>query len=453
MVEEGNSEEKPSKKKRVAFWFGRRIRGVGRGVESVSREGAGGGFSLGFGIVRRIIKFLGFFAGLFVAYIVLSIIWSAFITGQIPEYAAVGLERIGLLDFAVNAADKIYSISSGNIYKEENAVGFSGTTRTVKEAFGIEIQEFAPDKKVYQLNEPIRARALVKVIKTPEDEDISLDFRDACYLEDYTDIETPKEVVVNPEDRIITNQENYIFPVWCEFKHGFSEILYYSGATDVEAVKEKTSIKKTSDLKVLRFTPRFSYSQFIGWQPFIKETYEPDDKIREPTWDVSEGPASLRVGSDESQPFYKNDQHELKIILTKNWPGSIKSLNSVVIGLTEGIELLTDNKFCDFALTSYGYVLKAPALEETKIDCSSSSTLEKLKALTPFKSDVTIDQCIKQYKSEFKFSCPFIVTSAEQIASRTQVNVKASYIYEMSDANTITIVDSETQTNELEVEE
>ena len=124
-----------------------------------------------------------------------------------------------------------------------------------------------------------------------------------------------------------------------------------------------------------------------------------------------------------------------------------------MIGLTEEIELLTDNKFCDFALTSYGYVLKAPALEETKIDCSSSSTLEKLKALTPFKSDVTIDQCIKQYKSEFKFSCPFIVTSAEQIASRTQVNVKASYIYEMSDANTITIVDSETQTNELEVEE
>lgn len=413
-----------------------------------SSSGLGKGFQFGFGPVKKVIYILGLGIGFFVAYLLISGIWYGFTTGQAPKYLLTQLEKVGLSDIFVTVVDKVYLWSSGRIYTEQDVAGFSGTTRTVEETFGIEIQEFVPDKKIYQLNEPVLARALVKVIKTPKDEDISLDFTNACYLEDYTDIETPKEVIVNPTEKIITNQENFIFPVRCEFSQGYSEMKAYGESSVGKTITDKaTSVTaKTSDLKRLRFTPKFSYSQFIGWQPFIKDEYEPDDKIREPNWDVSEGPALLRVGSDESQPFYKNDQHELRIILTKNWPGSIKSLNSVEIGLTEGIELLIDNEFCDFTKSSYGYVLKAPALEETKIDCSSDITLAKLKALTPFKSDVTIDQCIKQYKSEFKFSCPFIVTSAEQIASRTQINVKASYIYEMSKANTLTVTDSEAQT-------
>lgn len=417
--------------------------------KSDSSSGFGKGFHWGFGPVRRIFNILGLGIGLYLAYLVISGMWYGVTVGQAPKYLITQVEIVGLKPAFVWLVDTVHSVSSGNIYTQQDVAGFSGTTRIVKDIFGIEIQEFVPNKKIYQLNEPVLARALVKVIKTPADKEISLDFTNACYLEDYTNLETPREVVVNPTEKIITNQENFIFPVRCEFSQGYSQVgQYYSGATSIATVKEKTSVEKTSDLKILRFTPKFSYSQEIGWQPFIKSMYEPDDKIREPTWDVSDGPALLRVGSDESQPFYTSDQHELRIILTKNWPGSIKSLNNVEIESTEGIELLTDNKFCDFARSGNGYVLKAPALEQTKIDCSSSSTLEKLKALTPFKSDVTIDQCIKQYKSEFKFACPFVVTSAEQIASKTQVNVRVSYIYEMSDANTITITNPEAQTTQ-----
>ena len=393
---------------------------------------------IAFSPIKFFFRLLATLVALLIALIIISTIWYGFTRGELPEQIRIGLEKVNLDKPVVSAVNFIYNIATGRY--EEVDTGFSGTTRTVEETIGINIKDFKPNKDSIGLNEPVLARATVEIIKTPENKEINLDFSEACYLEDYTDLESPREVIANPTEKRITNQENYVFPVRCEFPQGFSEIGAYYG-TDVT---KKTEIKKTSDLKKLRFMPRFSYAQEIDWQPFTKSIYESSDKTTNPTWDLSEGPASLRIGSKESQPFYAEEQHELEVYLESNWPGNIKLVKAIRLEVPNDIELLTDNKFCDFVSSGNGYILKAPALEETAIDCSSKSGRERIKMLIPrVQSDITFDECIKTYKNEFKFSCPFLVKNAEQIASRTQINIKANYIYEMQGTSSITLVDTE----------
>jgi len=403
------------------------------------KNGGSGGFELGFRPVKKVFSAFLFLIGLSFAIIILSTIWYGFTRGQLPSIIVIALEKVHLDKPIVSLVGFIYNIATAR-YENVNT-GFAGTTTTVQADIGINVKDFAPNKDTVALNEPILARATIEVVKTPQDKEIRLDFSNACYLQDYTDSNAPGQVIVSPINKIITNQENYVFPVRCEFPQGFTNVGNYS-LTDIT---QKTTVTRTSDFKKIRFTPSFNYVQEIDWQPFTKYVYESTDTVMNPTWDLSDGPASLRVGSEESQPFYSNDQHELYVYLTSNWPGSIKAVNSLQLALPNDMELLTDDKFCDFVSSGNGYILKAPVLEKTKIDCGSKDVIEKIKMYIPIvQSSITFDQCIKDYKGEFKFTCPFVVRNAEKISSRTQINVKANYIYEMEETNSITLVNTGT---------
>ena len=389
------------------------------------------------------------------------IIWAMFslITqGQLDQRILITLQTLNIDKPIVKGLDFIVSITSGKYLTEQTQIGFAGTTTEIEEKIGINIRDFKPRESTVTLKRPILATALVEISKTPANQPIFLNFRDACYLQDYT--EAQKETIVIPptEKQIVAEQEGTVFQVRCEFPEGFNEIEPYGGKSTTETAgkiisertlgiisQEKaqaaTSISKDYDLKRLRLIPLFRYSQKIAWHPFTKELYSSSDKPMNPTWDVSNGPISLRIGSDESQPFYTNDEHMLYVYLSSNWPGQIKELTDIQIEAQNNMQILDNNQFCDFKRVGNVYKLTDEAKKKTKIDCTSKDTLLALAGVEAGRtSALTYDECIQKYKSEFKFSCPFVVTDAEKVASRTQLGVSANYIYEMQATTSITVL-------------
>lgn len=225
--------------------------------------------------------------------------------GQLDQRILIGLESVNLDKPFVSAVGFLRSIATGEYWTQPTQIGFAGTTTEVEEKIGISISDFKPRESTVTLKRPILATALIQISKTPANKPIFLNFRDACYLQDYT--EAQKETIVIPtEKQIVAEQEGTVFQVRCEFPEGFSEIEPYGGKSTTETAgtaiskaslgivskekaQEKTSISKDYDLKRLRLIPLFRYNQKISWQPFTKETYSSSDKPMSPTWDVSNG--------------------------------------------------------------------------------------------------------------------------------------------------------------------
>lgn len=416
----------------------RGIRDYGdRGIKNYVSSGV----SIGLSPLRFLLKIVSLTIGLLFAFLFLSTIYFGVTTGELPERLLIALETINLDKPVLSGIEFIYNIATAQ-YVKEDQIGYVGTTRKVEEKVGISIKDFKSRDNNVRLNEPILATAQIEISKAPEDQNILLKFEDACYLEDYT--EQARETRVIPETELISaGMNNFIFSARCEFPQGFSELESY-GPNELVNKTETTDVKKTSDLKVLRLNPKFTYEQVIVWLPYTKERYVSGEKTRTPSWDLSVGPASLRIGSSDSQPFYMNDQHDLYVYLESNWPGDIKEINNLELNIPDNIELLTDSKYCDFKRTGNSYQLSSMILQKTKIDCNSKDALEGLKSIWPGRTtDVTVEECINKYKKKFEFSCPFILNDAERVESQTPIKVRASYIYEMRAINSITLLDSE----------
>ncbi|MDD5650352.1 MAG: hypothetical protein PHF86_08050 [Candidatus Nanoarchaeia archaeon] len=397
------------------------------------------GVSISFWPIRLLFKILAYAVALLIAFILIVTIYSGLTTGQLPERVLVSLQTLNIDKPVLNAVDFIYNIATAK-YVEEGQIGYVGTTKTVEEKIGINIRDFKPRSKNAQLNEPILATGQIEITKASDDQDINLKFNKACYLQDYTDLETPRQTIITPIQQIVNKgMSNFVFSVRCEFPQGFSEVepIY------VTTVSEKTTMAKTYDLKVLRFNPEFTYEQKITWLPYTKNKYVNGDQTRTPTWDVSLGPASLRIGSSDSQPFYSNDQHDLLVYVESNWPGDIKEINNIELQIPDNIQLLTDNKYCDFKRNGNTYELSTPVLQETKLDCTSKKTLNELKNFWAGRTtDLTVEECINKYKKKFEFSCPFTILDAEQVESQTPISVRANYIYEMQATSSMTLLNS-----------
>lgn len=419
--------------------------------ESISKKPK----DIAFAPIKWIARLIIWAGALLIFLVSFSIIYYGFFgQGQLPERITLGLEKVNLDKPVLSGVDFIYSIASGKYWTQD--ITPIGTTKEEQVEIGMKINNFKPIENVISLKQPVTATAQIEVSQAPEDKSILLNFRNACYLEDYTDLESPKEAFVSKEEKVIVaGQDNFIFSVICDFPKGFDELLVIELGD-----KGKLVENSGSDIKTLRLTPSFVYEQKIDWQPFTKYQYSTDDKKGQDiiNWGQSTGPISLRIGSDESQPFYINDQHMLKVILRYNWPGEIKGINDITIENPGDIELLTSDRICDFERYGNKYKLKYPVLQDTKIDCSSkeirktivseiasaswmpdiAKTLVGKYAKNP--QEITYDECIKIYKNEFQFSCPFVVTNAERKAARTQLSVTANYIYEMSATSSVNLV-------------
>ena len=363
--------------------------------------------------------------------------------GQLPERALIVLEQVNLAKPAASVVSFLGNIARGD-YWTQTEVSTIGATKEEQEIIGMKINNFKPRENIISLNQPITATAQIEVSQASEDKDIVLDFRNACYLEDYTDTTPQRDVIVTPQQMLIySGQSNFIFSARCDFYEGFDES------------------NSSQDLKVLRLMPSFAYEQKIDWQPFTENRYTKNENVPGViNWGLSTGPASFRIGSDESQPFYANTEHMFYAILKYNWPGNLKNINNLEINLPQDIEFLTDDQICDFERYGNSYRLKSSILQDTKIDCSSKEVLKNIVSKIPSRSwmpdfiknnlkayagnpqAITYKNCIDIYKNEFQFSCPFIVIGAESKASQTQITAKVNYIYEMSATSSISLVAS-----------
>ncbi|MBU0929938.1 MAG: hypothetical protein KJ623_02605 [Nanoarchaeota archaeon] len=432
------------------------VSSVSRGAINVASKSPRSIISTSFVPIRIFLRIVAIIIAILIFIFITSTLYYGFIgKGQIPERILVGLESVNLDKPVLNAVDFLYGIASGS-YATQTEVSTIGATKEEQEIIGMKINNFKARKSVVSLKEPITATAQIEVSQASEDKDIVLDFRNACYLEDYTDGEVPKEAIVTPQQMpIYVGQNNFIFSARCDFKDGFDVI------SSTKITENSELVSTTTDLRILRLMPSFVYEQKIDWQPFTENRYTKNENVPGViNWGLSTGPASFRIGSDESQPFYANTEHMFYAILKYNWPGNLKNINNLEINLPQDIEFMTDDQICDFERYGNSYRLKSSILQDTKIDCSSKEVLKNIVSKIPSRSwmpdfiknnlkayagnpqAITYKNCIDIYKNEFQFSCPFIVIGAESKASQTQITAKVNYIYEMSATSSISLVAS-----------
>ncbi len=379
-----------------------------------------------------IFKIIGWVLGIFIFVSIVIFIGNGIAKGELIDNIQIKLEEWGLSVPLTRFFDRYYSILSWEsaLSPEEDVFGFQGSTETEESDFGLDIESFTPRESVVSTNEPILTRSKIKVGEIPEDKQIELNFENACFLE----LDSDNFVTYDADPAralIMEGMEGRIFTVLCEFEGVSDDYVGFLGTREY-------------DTKKIRFLPKFHYNnQKVSWYPLIKDVYSSGDEVSEPTWNVKKGPASLRLGSSESQPFYVDESgYVLYVNLKVDWQGDIKEIKNIELDTGDSIRLNTDSNFCDFKFSNGIYILKSEVLDEANIDCTNKDNLKAYakRIGVPYLS--TTD-CLEKLKNEFTFECPFVVNNAESRISQTRVTANADYVFEMIRTTGIKVVKEE----------
>jgi len=384
-------------------------RGVARSPYAAYEKIIGGG-----GFLKKVIKW--FFAWSIVLLLIagIAVVAIFFIRcnqtgtcGVVLSSIFGGLEKVGAVRAteagALTLMDYIW-----NPDKVAESLMFTWEEKQVEEEkFGVKITDFEMEEMLYYTKDPISAVATVNV-KAPEDEDITIDFFDACELQDYKgEIEVSAPFTEEKEIIVLAGTEDD-FDVTCKFLDGFEDL------------------DKDISRKKVTFKPRYDFLQNVEWYVKSKYSKSVDDEKVGATIAIKGGPMILKLNSKSRQPFYVGKSYKLFFELENNkliWGGRLDKVEDIRLKLPFNVELITD-EFCDF--TERGsrgdyrtYVLKEDKLEKINIDCSLKEFLTEY--------DLTMEGCIKLLKDNIKASCEFKFLDAEE-----EVSVGLPFIAEVS---------------------
>ncbi len=380
--------------------------------------------------IRLIFTILAWVISIFLIVSMFLFVYNGVTKGEIADKIDIGLTNMGLNIKLANFFDRYYQLVGWDSAKSpETAFGFEGDVEKTESDIGISIEEFSVRSKKVYTNEPIFASAKIDIGKIPSDREIELVLNDACSMEDYQ-LKDMGTVSAIPSTITLTeNMEGRLIDVRCEFPEGIT----------VDGLKGKDQ-----DTKKVSFSPTFTYPNHEAiWYPYTKRFLESKDDIKSPSWGLKEGPAELTIGSSETQPFYEEEKgHIMYVNIKSSWQGYILKINNIEIQTEDDVSLDTNSPYCDFETIGNKYRLKQNKIDEANKDCSKTDVLNDLGRLYKGGSSMTYSECLDKIKKDFTFQCPFTVLNAEEVASKTRIRAKASYIFQMVNAAGVTVYKS-----------
>ncbi|MAG50917.1 hypothetical protein CL621_04770 [archaeon] len=337
--------------------------------------------------------------------------WQTGSCGVVLSSIFGGFEEVKAVETAEKGALTIFDyIWNPDKIAESMMLSWEGGKQVEEEEFGVKITDLELEERLYYTEDPISASATMNV-KAPEDEDIVIDFSDACELQDYEgEIEVSGPFIDEKEITVLSGNEDD-FDITCKFLDGFEDL-------DKEISRKKVTFK-----------PSYNFVQDVEW--YVKSKYEEskDDEKVGASIAVKKGPMILRLFSKSRQPFYVDRTYKLFLELENNkivWDGKLDKIEDVNLKIPLNVELI-DDKFCDFEERSsrgdYGvYSLKDDELEKINVDCSSKEFLNE--------QDLTMIECFDVLKDGIKMSCEFkFLDAEEEISAGFPFIAEISYFY------------------------
>ncbi len=322
-----------------------------------------------------------------------------------------GFEEIKAVETAEKGALTIFDyIWNPDKIAESMMLSWEGGKQVEEEEFGVKIIDLELEERLYYTGDPISAIATMNV-KAPKEEDIVIDFSDACDLQDYEgEVEVSGPFIGEREITVLSGNEDD-FDITCKFLDGFEDL------------------DKAISRKKVTFQPSYNFVQDVEWYVKSKYSESKNDEKVGASIAVKKGPMILKLYSKSRQPFYVDRTYKLFLELENNkivWDGKLDKIENVNLKIPSNVELI-DDRFCDFEERSsrgdYGvYSLKDDELEKINVDCSSREFLNE--------QDLTMVECFDVLKDGIKMSCEFkFLDAEEEISAGFPFIAEVSYSY------------------------